>query len=302
MTTTYETGPAIACCSDGTNVWTITNADSGGVTGPGTIQKLFGTNGTVLETNSSSTLNSLVAITYAFGYIWVSGKDYPSEEPALYQINISDASIAATYTSGIPAGGSLSSDNSHLWATSSIAEGSASYSPLYKISTSGAVLGTYFSGDGYGCGPICFDGLDIWVGDTEGHQLLKVDPSSGSLLGLYSIGSSGTVPSTPQGLCTDGAYIWSANGTGHTTVTKTAVSSGSLIATYTLTETEPLSICTDGVFIYAVGNALTRIDILTGAVAYYDSSNGYLTNCINGSSVWCFQSPATGSLIGVYNF
>src|SRR5215469_9591748 len=69
---------------------------------------------------------------------------------------------------------------------------------------------------------IAFDGANIWVANDGSNNVVKLQPSSGAVLGTFTVGTS------PLAVAYDGANIWVAN-IGSNNVTKLNSSTGAVL-------------------------------------------------------------------------
>jgi hypothetical protein len=80
-----------------------------------------------------------------------------------------------------------------------------------KLSTAGAVLGTFAAGPGPN--GIAYDGANIWVTDFNSTTVTKLLASTGASAGTFTVGGE------PAAVAFDGAHIWVSSFQG-TTVSK----------------------------------------------------------------------------------
>ena len=101
---------------------------------------------------------------------------------------------------------------------------------------------------------ICYDGANIWVTNSDGNSVVKLNPEDGSIIGIYEVGLA------PYGICFDGMNIWVAN-KGSDSVTKLRANDGIVLGTYTV-GIAPVSVCFDGLNIWVANsgsNSLSKL-------------------------------------------
>jgi len=101
---------------------------------------------------------------------------------------------------------------------------------------------------------ICYDGANIWVTNSDGNSVVKLNPEDGSIIGIYEVGLA------PHGICFDGANIWVANEASNS-VTKLRAYDGTVLGTYAV-GIAPVSVCFDGLNIWVANsgsNSLSKL-------------------------------------------
>ena len=90
--------------------------------------------------------------------------------------------------------------------------------PFPSRSLGTTVVGTY----GVGTNPqaIAFDGANIWVANYFSNNIMKLNPSTGAVVGTYGVGN-------PLSIAFDGANIWVTNN-GSNNVTKLSLNGTNL--------------------------------------------------------------------------
>ncbi len=101
-----------------------------------------------------------------------------------------------------PATAGLTFDGTYLWNINYLDD------TLYKITTSGEVVGT-FSIPGYSSG-LAWDGNNLWISNTKNNKIYKINPLNGEI--LHTVNSPGWEDDKePYGLAHDGEYLWVSN-------------------------------------------------------------------------------------------
>jgi hypothetical protein len=202
--------------SDGGDLW---------VAGGGTVTRVRGTDGRVLETWTGAT--GAFGVLAAAGQIFVTGETVPGR---LYAINPSQpAGVVTTVSTSLgnsPLG--IAFDGARIWTAN--ASGSVSIVGIFV--TTVPVGFTSLVG-------ILYDGTNMWVTNITGGTLLKLD-SGGSVLQTVTVG---TFPRFPV---YDGTNIWVPNGTSNS-VSVVRASTGVVLATLTGNgQSEPIDAAFDG--------------------------------------------------------
>jgi len=258
---------AYGVCFDGYYIWTTTSSSNKLVQiVPSTCQ--------VLNTYSPTGINNGVGICYDGSYLWVAnntggtvtkinpntgvavGSYTPTSGSGCYSVcfdgtNIwssnftssnvtkftaSTGAVVGTYSAGTSPSG-ICFDGTNIWvANANSLTGAGSITKI--LASSGAVLNTYSSGFGNATLGICFDGTYIWTANYASANVSKFSPSTGTVVGTYSVGAN------PTDICFDGTYIWVCNNAG-ASVTKILASNGTIIGTYSVGGA-PEFICFDG--------------------------------------------------------
>ncbi|HKF43770.1 MAG TPA: hypothetical protein VKG01_11765 [Thermoanaerobaculia bacterium] len=206
--TTVGTGPT-AIRWDGTDVW-VAN------TGGGTLSRLRGSDGKVLETwPSPPEPNSLLI---AMGSVFVTDlgsgavvKFDPALPPG------SSSVVASTVSEPI----SIAFDGLRLWVISQMPGSASIITPGPTTPWTVTTATTGLTG-AYGA---VFDGSNVWVTAGLSGTLLKLN-SSGIVLQTVTVGSGPSLP------LFDGTNIWVPNSNGHS-VSIVRPSTGSVLATLT---------------------------------------------------------------------
>ena len=207
--TTVGAGPRLLH-SDGADIW-VANTD-------GTVSRVRGSDGKLLETWTGATQADVVRV--AMGKVFVTGFTSPG---SLYRIDPSQAAGAVTTVASSigngPAG--IAFDGARLW-TSNILGASVS------IVTPGATIPwtvtTVASGFGTPTDAM-FDGNNIWISDSTAGTILKLD-ANGAILQTVTTGAG------PNGIIFDGNNVWVANFNA-STVSVVRASNGAVLATLT---------------------------------------------------------------------
>ena len=203
--------------SDRGDLW-VANAE-------GTVSRVHGTDGRVLETWTGAT--GAYGVLAAAGRIFVTGSLAPGR---LYAIDPSQPAGAVTTISSslgnTPLG--IAFDGSRIWTANS--SGSVSIVSIFVTT----VMTGFTSLAG-----ILYDGTNIWVTDQNAGTLLKLD-ATGAILQTVTVG---TVPRYPT---FDGTNIWVPNGTSNS-VSVVRASTGAVLATLTGNgESQPIAAAFDG--------------------------------------------------------
>ncbi|HEV8116906.1 MAG TPA: hypothetical protein VGQ32_00185, partial [Thermoanaerobaculia bacterium] len=202
--------------SDGGDLW---------VAGGGTIARVRGTDGKILETWTGAT--SAFGVLAAAGQIFVTGDTAPG---MLYAINPSQPAGGVTTISAslgnFPIG--IAFDGGRIWT----ANGSGSVSIVSFLLTT--VTTGFSSPNG-----ILYDGTNMWVTDITPGTLLKLD-AAGAILKTVTVGNSPRFP------VFDGTNIWVPNATSNS-ISVVRASSGVVLSTLTGNgQNEPNAAAFDG--------------------------------------------------------
>lgn len=210
--TTVDLNPQLLQ-SDGADVWVATDS--------GTVQRVRGSDGKLLETWTGAP--RAFGVLCAMGKVFVTGSTSPGK---LYQIDPTQPAGAVTIlTSSLgdnPEG--IGFDGQQLWTANSAGEfyvGSISIVKLNPLSVSTVTTG-FSLPRGF-----VYDGTNIWVTDYGNGTISKLD-SSGNILLSVNVGCCPEFPAF------DGTNIWVPNILGTVSVVRaTGALSGTVLATLT---------------------------------------------------------------------
>jgi DNA-binding beta-propeller fold protein YncE len=105
-----------------------------------------------------------------------------------------------------------------------------------------------------GAEAIAFDGLTVWITNSDSNSVTKLTASDGSTLGTFPVGL------TPSGIVFDGQSMWITNYRS-STIMKMRVSDGTVLGTFP-TGSEPLVPAFDGAIIWipnSEGNSVSKM-------------------------------------------
>jgi len=284
-----------ALCYDGANVWVTSmqystlnnfnahgwwNTPSGGI---------------------SSTDPQPVAACYDGLYIWVACRGSNSVEMIMPRRNSLESSIEVNWalklvtTAERPAAGkglsAICYDGQNVWVTND------SNNTLVKMNQwmlqNGVLPPTsiptykYSTAEVNGPQGICFDSKDLWVTNSMGNSVSRIDPATGACTGTFNVGKS------PKGICFDGTYLWVVN-KGSNTVTKLS-RIGFTIGTYPVAA-GPQEICFDGHYIWVTSPASDRVTKLKaddGSQLGSFEAFGPAGICFDGVNIWVAETKTS---------
>jgi len=193
----------------------------------------------------------------------------------LVKFRASDGVVLGRY-SGVYEPLRIASNGTSVWAATELGD-------LYKVRTSDGVVEQTIDLGTSPLGQVLFDGTNIWVASWGlGNGLTKIEPSSGTILGTYTVGKS------PFGLAFDGGNIWVTN-SADDTVSKVRASDGQVLFTVPAGPS-PWGVVYDGEGVWVANSnsgRLTHLRASDGAtlgVARAGSNPQLLT--FDGHSVW----------------
>jgi hypothetical protein len=220
------------------------------------------------------------------------------------KLNASTGAVMGTYNLGIPGLTGIAFDGTNLWVSSLLsganvakvspdtglalayftAGGDNAFSVVFdgqfvwvatgdglvtKLNPSdGSTAGVY--NDGGLSQSMAFDGANLWVANTNGPMVTKLNVANGNTLASLTIGEAGADEESPGsralGVVFDGNYIWvSVNGI-NPSLKKLNGSDGSVAAVYT-GFSQPGALAFDGTYIWvADGNSVVKVRDSDGTI------------------------------------
>ncbi len=203
---TYSTGSQpVSVAFDGMNIW-VANYGENSVT------KLIASTGALVGTYAVGKYPDAIAFDGA--NIWVAN----SGDSSVTKLVASTGALVGTYAVGKNPK-AIAFDGVNIWVANWIGQ-----SLTKLLASTGTVVGTFFIIGDLPTG-IAFDGTNIWV--LTASSLRKVLPSTGAIVGNYSLGTTNT------GVACDGTNVWVVSGgIGLGTVRKVDASTGTVVGTY----------------------------------------------------------------------
>ncbi len=162
-------------------------------------------------------------------YLWVANAQSVSK-------TLPSANVVVTNYAVVQTGQNLAIDGIHVWVA-----GNYSGAPVSKIRISDGTV-TSISLPGYNVAyGIAFDGSAIWVG--SGAKLLKLDPSTGSILTTVNLPAGYT---NSKDVIFDGTYVWVAGNNLANTVYRVLVSNPASTVEFSSGGAYPTGLAYDG--------------------------------------------------------
>lgn len=175
----------------------------------------------------------------------------------------------------------LASDGTYLWV--------AAQDNVYKVDEATATLTATIAASGVFADELSIDETHVWFTDSSGF-LRFIDPQT-NVLDPTPI----TVGQTPDGVVTDGTYVWVANEDSGT-ISQVSIATKAVVKTITVGDT-PKDIAIDGTSLWVANkgsNTVSLIDTTTGVVTETINVNsGPEDLVVVDGNVWVAESGAS---------
>jgi DNA-binding beta-propeller fold protein YncE len=182
--------------------------------------------------------------------------------------------VALAADSDLPGGPeALAFDGRHIWVTRPFAD------ELVKLSARNGDHAATLAVERPGA--VLYALSALWVANTRGNRVTKLDPRDGAVLGSFEVGHS------PAALACDGENIWVAN-SGANSLTKLDAKGRRLLTVGV--QARPLALAFDGTHIWVANNkarSVTKLRARDGRiVGVFPAGDGPSAIAFDGEHIW----------------